>query len=163
MLPRGQRRTGSVASPSGLPARPRGAARSGADAGARGTVAAAARIAVQGAGVPAAGDDRGADSGRTVTFDVRASGIAFGPVGAYGTRYWNGRCPAGLRLVRDAGPGDGFGGDAMTMIDTAMGALRGVAGNLWAEGLTNAAGGSDSIIAGSPDRRIAGSPDRRIA
>jgi len=37
-----------------------------------------------------------------------------------------------LRLTEELA--DGFGGDAMTMIDTAMGALRGVIGNRRAEG-----------------------------
>ncbi|MDE0459801.1 MAG: hypothetical protein OXI15_21135 [Chromatiales bacterium] len=51
----------------------------------------------------------------------------------------------------------------MAMIETARAVLRRATGNGSAEGLTNAAGGSDMYnrrIAGSPDRRIAGSPDR---
>ena len=107
--------------------------------------------------------------------DVRL--LAFASGSAYGTRNWDRRGSAGLCVSRGK-PGDRFGGDTMTMMDSAMDALRATGATVLealglnrrasevrsAGGLTSAAEGSDSImVAGSPGRRVAGSPGRRVA
>ena len=88
--------------------------------------------------------------------------FAFPPGSAYGTK--NRRRSAGVRVACIGGPGDGAGGDAMTMMDTARAMLR-ATGNLLAQtlgvdgkanairsswGLTSADDADAIMVAGSP-------------